>query len=496
MTSWDRGYVTDVAYFTAYHHDLAPINHYHLCLLHHIQPPPLDRPFVHLDLGCADAFTNVLLAAANPHGQFYAVDFNPTHIATGQHLARRSGVDNIAFLEAGFEDLADLDLPPVDFATSYGVFTWIDPALWPDLVTQIGRLLKPGGTFFTSYNTLPGWLDAIPLQRLLFEYAARHPNPRQRGKAAIAALMKLKNVGGLFFKQNPKAAERLGYLASRDLSYLAHEYLNRHWNPLHQVDMDALLAAAKLTRVGSLQMAGNFPHWLLSPDMAKALELFPDGLQETALDLLLNHGFRRDLYIKGAAVLSPPSQKALLGALRVALAVVPEEVDYATRSPLGPQPLDRQHYQPLVTALADGPLSLEALAQRLDRPWAEVVDGVNRLVDGQQLHLLQPAPLAHVAALERFNAQVLKDPQYHHQTLALAAPEMGAGIATRPLELTLLAAAPDDPDLITHLRGQRLWLTEDGQFPTTSQDQDQIIARFIHQFQRRRRPVFRQLGVV
>ncbi|MGF1526565.1 MAG: methyltransferase regulatory domain-containing protein [Candidatus Competibacterales bacterium] len=496
--SWGHGYVTDLEYHTAYHHDLAPINHHYLCLLQRIQPPTIDQPFVHLDLGSGDGFTNVLLAAANPHGQFYAVDFNPAHIRRGQTLASLAGLDNITFVEASFEDLHRHGIPPADFVTCYGVFSWIDPGLRQALIDYVGERLKPGGVFFVSYNTLPGWLAAMPLQRLIYEQVSRQSPGSDRVKEAIATLGQLDAAGGLFFKAYPSAQRRLKHMGEKSSRYLTHEYVNRHWQPLFQFEVDRLLAPAKLTRVGSLRIGDNFPERFVPKNMGEVIDSFPEDLQETALDLLLNQAFRRDLYITGAVSLSPNRQRQLLGRLRVALARTPDKIALNPQTYLGKLTLQRDRYQPLIDALAEAPRTLADLAGALNVPFGDVLDMTAQLAGYEQLHVLLPTP-KDSEGLRRFNQQVLLDGEYHRQTLALASPEMGAGAVTRPLELTLLAVERSAPALAERLaerlQGEGLALAEDGKTLDPA-DQQRAVEQFIAQFHQRRRPVLRQLGVI
>ncbi|MGF1526564.1 MAG: methyltransferase regulatory domain-containing protein, partial [Candidatus Competibacterales bacterium] len=391
---WGRGYVTDTAYITGYYGDLAPLGAHHVCLLCQIEPPPLEGPWVHLDLGCGDGFTNVLLAAANPAARFFAVDFNPSHLNCGRALAEATGVDNITFVEGSFDDLDRHALPPADYVTSHGVLTWVAPDLREALVTFAGDILKPGGTFVVSYNTLPGWLGAVPLQRLLMAWGPSSLATRQRLTAAIKALDDLKAQGGRFFAQYPAAAERLASMVENlradRLGYLAHEYANRDWQPLYQFEVEALLAGAKFSRVGSLSLTDHFLDIQLSPRLRAALQSLTPDLRETGRDVLLNRTFRREVYSRGPVPLDDEERLARFSPWRALLAKPQDQVGLAFPMPGRQNLVERPHWRTLVAALGHGPKTFRQLARASRLSLRQLIDATALLYDRGQLYQHTP----------------------------------------------------------------------------------------------------------
>ena len=126
MQTWMEGYESDIEYTAGYYREQEP-HFLSLCAATHgIQPLDLTRPFTYCELGCGYGMTSLIMAANYPNGQFYAVDFNPTHIAQARSLATQAGITNIIFLEKSFAQLiAEPDLiPPCDFIALHGIFTW------------------------------------------------------------------------------------------------------------------------------------------------------------------------------------------------------------------------------------------------------------------------------------------------------------------------------------------------------------------------------------
>ena len=61
------------------------------------------------------------------------------------------------------------DLPEFDFIGLHGVWSWVSPENQKIIINFIRKKLKVGGVVYISYNTLPGWLQMIPL-RELYQY--------------------------------------------------------------------------------------------------------------------------------------------------------------------------------------------------------------------------------------------------------------------------------------------------------------------------------------
>lgn len=127
MSDWTDGYVSDIEYTAGFYRELAPA-FLNVCALIHGWMPPDVREFHYLELGCGRRISSLILAAANPQGRCYAVDFNPTHIHEAKRLGREAGLDNIEFIEASIEEVAQgkLDLPQCLYIVFHGIYTWVN----------------------------------------------------------------------------------------------------------------------------------------------------------------------------------------------------------------------------------------------------------------------------------------------------------------------------------------------------------------------------------
>ena len=96
MADWGSGYVTDTAYVHDFCRVQIPSILSFAALAKGIAAPGgQGEPLTYCDLGCGQGFTANLIAAANPRTEVSAIDFNPTHIASGRGLGSESDVSPI-----------------------------------------------------------------------------------------------------------------------------------------------------------------------------------------------------------------------------------------------------------------------------------------------------------------------------------------------------------------------------------------------------------------
>ncbi len=366
MDSWGQGYVTDLEYTAGFYAEQSPAILRLACLLNGIDTPPIDDGFTYCELGCGVGVTALILAASNPRGRFVAVDFHPVHILKARSVAHAAGLTNIEFLEHSFEQLADggsAALPPLDFITLHGVYSWVSHETRRQIVSIMARHLKPGGLAYVSYNAMPGSAQRQPVQRLLWDLAALTPSRSdQRIARAIEQLDALKTAGARALAGNEFASDAMKQLKHGAEQYLAHEYLNEHWNPMYHADLARELAAAKLTYAGSANLIENFAEVMLDAEQREFLNsLGAPHLRETLRDFCTNKTFRKDVFVRGAHQLSASRQLAQLSQIKLALLVPREEFKFEIEAPAGKGDLNRAVYGAVVDALAEGPRTVAEL---------------------------------------------------------------------------------------------------------------------------------------
>jgi SAM-dependent methyltransferase len=365
---WTAGYASDIEYTAGFYQQQSPLFLHFASAINGYEPVALDRPFTYCELGFGRGVTVNVLAAANPQGRFYAADFNPAHVAGATDLAAAAGLNNLTLLENSFAELAEgkvANLPPFDFITLHGIYTWVNAENRRHIVNFLERYLKPGGIVYLSYNAMPGWSSAVPLQRFLVEYADLHPNRSDvQVKEAAQFVDRMVSAKAACFTGNPAIQYRLDMLKTASPQYLVHEYMHKHWQPLYHLDVARELAGAKLEFVGSADLPFAFEDLYLSADRKALLDTISDTpMRETAKDYLLNTSFRKDVFIRGARRIGPQRQIELLSRIGIALlAPPPSDSALVLKLPFGEVAGREDIYRPIVDALVRQPHTLSQLA--------------------------------------------------------------------------------------------------------------------------------------
>lgn len=373
--NWSQGYVTDVLYTDNTYRELSPAWLNYVATLQGCLPRPLDKPFAYVELGCGLGRTVTHLAAAFPHAHFIGVDFNPAHIDAAQRYAAKLGVENVRFIERGFEDLVgqenarQLDLPEVDFVALHGVYSWISPDARRAVQRFIYERLKPGGLVYNSYNCLPGWTPEAPLRRLLVELCAVQNGPTEsRVGQALAQLETFGKFDLGFLNRQPAAKQAIEQYRKRPANYLAHEMLNADWSLFYSSDVADEMAAAKLNYVGAATLVENHSELLLADEAAAFVASQPNQrLQQLVQDFLINQRFRRDVFVRGHAHLAPAEIRRQRE-LQIAFAAKHlAKLNPKIKVPRGTVGLDAKLLQNLDGALKKGSATLRDLEQAITK---------------------------------------------------------------------------------------------------------------------------------
>jgi SAM-dependent methyltransferase len=313
--NWKHGYYADAGYTFGYYAEASPSRLQWAALIQgHLLPR---RNFRYLDAGCGQGLNVILSAAAYPDSEFVGIDFLPEHIAHARRLATEAGLSNVTFIEGDFVELANdpSSLGTFDYAVCHGITTWIAPVVKTALFRMIGQVLNPGGVFYNSYNTYPGWLSTVPFQHYVL-LEQRSKTGALALKAAIEVMSKLQTAGPQLFAAQPGLVSRMKAMESQDPAYLVQEYNNQHWHPVFVTEMIDDMAAEKLSYLGTATLPEAF-NAIATTDLKELLDAQPDpALREQIRDYALNQSFRRDLYVKGHRRPWSGQLRDLIGATR------------------------------------------------------------------------------------------------------------------------------------------------------------------------------------
>lgn len=441
---WTAEGVAAIDYPHSFHPELAPSHLAFALALAGIRPPvEPGQPFAYAELGCGQGLTSTLLAAVHPEGRFEAIDALPSHMDNARRLAGAAGHDNVRFAAETFAGFAARPGPDFDFIVLHGVWSWVDADNRAILVDIAKRRLKPGGALYVSYNCLPGWAADMPVRQLLLEAVADAPGTLpERIAAARDAIERLADAVG-YFDRVPSAARHLRSLLDKGDGYLAHEYLNRHWAPFYHADVAAELAPLSFAASATL-----LDHLPLAPDTQALVDAASPARRQTLRDTLGYTRFRRDLFVKAPARLSPEERAHVLAAMRFGLLVPRAELPDNAATPRG----DVKVPTALADRLAEGPKTLAELGD---------LEALVLLI-GLGLAAPLPPEQDRKARCGRFNAAVLEENRHSPAIRQLASPILGTGLVVDLLDRLFLLAEQDGQDppafawSILASRGKRL----------------------------------------
>ena len=505
---WKHGYYADSGYTFGYYSETMPARLRYAALIQG-QQAPADK-FRYLDAGCGQGLNLILAAACHPDSEFVGVDFLPEHIAHATALARRCGLTNVTFVEGDFTELvADpFRFGQFDYAVCHGITTWIAPPVKQALFRWIGLALKPGGLFYNSYNTFPGWLAAVPFQHLVL-LEQRSKTGELALKTARASMEALMKAAPAMFGALPGLEARLKIMETQDASYLVQEYNNQYWQPVFVTEMIDAMASVKLQYLGTATLPEAFDS-ALSVQVRELLAAQNDPVvREQLRDYALAQSFRRDLYVKGRSQAWKREAEAQIRAIRLA------------RNPLTARPEEGKPYSVKAGALeVNGAVAFySGLLDLIEsgkegRSIGEIVDAqespqhkqavgqaVSMLLHGAWVTLLDPQRIGD--ASKKTNRAIVDAALQGAPYRYLAVPKAMSALVIGDTEWAMLEAAlrkiPVEQwtaivrqDLLRRGRS----LAKDGQAVTDPAAQEAILARGVQEFAGKKFPWLRSLAAL
>ncbi len=512
MSDWTAGYTAELDYTFDFQRELTP-SFLQFCATSKGAKHPFDRKDVtYCELGCGYGMAANLLAAANPHIDFYAMDFNPAHIANADELAREAGLENLNFYEQSFEEFqTEPSLPDqFDVISLHGVYTWVSKENQDILINFISKRLKPGGFVYVSYNTLPGWASAFPLSRLFGDkIEAGQGTIEERIEAALEFCKKLQASGAKYFVDNPGLEKRLKKMRSMSKNYLAHEYLAQDWRPMHFADMAADMGQAKLSFLGSANPIDHVDVANLTEAQQGILALEVDPIRREGLrDVLVNEQFRTDIFSRGHL---QHTERGAVGAWFNTTFALTRPFDGEAPKiswRLGEVPVDVADCGPILRALSQGPASVKTLLDQGVFGEMTLIEITTMLtILASATHITPCLPLESLneraESCRAMNAAVAKRAEDSENIHFLASPVTGGGIQVNRFEQLFLIALSEGrqspaewADLawtILAPQGQRV--LKDGRHLETPEENLRELAAQAEEFAVHRLPILKTLGV-
>lgn len=447
MSDWSAGYVSDIGYTYGYYAELNPLRT-RLALLNAGFVCPEFASACELGFGQG---LSANIHAASLQGQWHGTDFNPSQAAFAQELAAVSGSGARLHDEAFADFSARPDLPDFDFIGLHGIWSWISDENRSVIADFIRRKLKVGGVLYISYNTLPGWAAFAPMRHLMTRHAdvigAEGHGIVSRINGALDFAEKLLATNPAYARANPQIADRLKKIKDQSRHYLAHEYFNRDWHPMHFGTMAEWLEPAKVSYACSAGYLDHIDVLNLTQEQQAFLAEIPDAMfRESARDFMVNQQFRRDYWVKGPRKLTVLDQVEALRAQRVVLTTYRPDVSLKVTGALGEASMSEGIYGPILDFLADHkPRSLGQIEQALQAQGiglAQIRQAAMLLTGAGQLAPVQDDALVPKARrlTDKLNAHLTSRSRSSNDVAYLASPVTAAGVtASRFQQMFLLA---------------------------------------------------------
>ena len=515
--TWSHGYFAESGYTYGFYPEQSPEIIALAALINGHRPPDLSAPFRYLDLGCGQGFHLCLLAACYPQASFVGIDLNPEHIAHGRHLAAKAGLSNVQFLRGDFVRLAE-EPPqgwlPFDIASAHGVATWVSPDVRAAMVSLAGQLVREGGLFYVSYNTMPGWQGMVPFQHAVNSFQSRESAGIESLRAAAGFFGALQEASASLFQYQPDLASRLALLPRQDGSYLLQEYNHQCWQPAFVDSMISDLSLGGFSYLGSATLPENFDG-LMPPTQRDLVSQQADrALAELCRDLLVNKGFRRDVYAKGRDPIWRQEMEQTIDRLQIISLMSVDQLNddaFTFKMSMGEIKGKPEHFRTMLKELEAAPLSIAELRQRLDPSSRDGrQEDPTRI---SQANLLQNLVLCLQTRLvglvpvqggdpepgQRFNRVVTEATLAGAPYQALALPLAGNGMLLGDLELLVLEnSRHHNPEQLTEHLVQSLAsldrsLSQDG-VRLEGATLNAKLQELVRQVMEKRLPLLRRLG--
>lgn len=447
MSDWTAGYVADIGYTYGYYTELNPQR---VKLAFTNQGLVFPEVGAACELGFGQGLSANIHAAASVT-QWHGTDFNPSQAGFAQELAAASATGAKLYDEA-FADFCNRpDLPDFDYIGLHGIWSWISDENRQVIVDFIRKKLKVGGVLYISYNTLPGWAAFAPMRHLMTEHAeilgSEGRGIVSRIDGALDFVEKLLAVNPQFAQINSNVSTRMQALKDHNRHYLAHEYFNRDWHPMHFSTMAKWLEGAKVQFACSANYLDAVEVINLTTEQQAFLKEIPDPMfRQTTRDFMVNQQFRKDYWVKGARKMSALEQAEALRAQKVILTTPRMDVSLKVAGALGEANLAEAVYAPILDLLADHEVKtlgqIEQAVKENGVNFAQIVQAMLLMAGVGHLGLVQDdsAIIKAKKQADKLNAHLCQKARGSNELNYLASPVTGGGYAVNRFQQLFLVS--------------------------------------------------------
>lgn len=510
MSHWSDGYTVDTNYTQNYFSHLNPHQLAPLFLRAGLAVPKFATA---CELGFGLGLSVNIHAAAS-QTKWCGTDFNPNQVLIAQNLADKAGMaDKVLLSDEGFAEFCHReDLPDFDFIALHGIWSWISDENRMHIVDFVRRKLKVGGVLYISYNTQPGWSANAPLRHLMSQIDKHQSFSNQdRDHATTQVIEQAKQVLSLsprLTSSNPTLNSFVEGLLDKDVRYVAHEYLNEHWQPMYYSEMENYLNQVKLSFACSADYIDGFYEAVYSSEQREILNgILNPSFRQTLSDYFKKTQFRRDFWVKGQRRLTLDEQIAAWDEYTVMLITPVHKIERSVQGLAAKINLIDELINPLLDALPlYQPVSVKKLRTQLPLEADQLHDILVLLLGKDDLVLVQDSAIAKASRThtDKLNQYLMHHAKTSNEINFLASPVTGGGVyASRVTQLFLLAhyqkiKKKEWVDFVWHIfdSQDKILVKSDGARLQTPEENVAYLVELMEEFEKEVLPKLQALQVI
>ena len=235
---------------------------------------------------------------------------------------------------------------------------------------------------------------------------------------------------------NPMISKRVEIMKTLNRNYVAHEYVNRNWEPMAFSKMAAWLASSKLSFACSAEYLDHIDQVNITNIQKNFLNEIPEStFRETVRDFVVNQQFRKDYWIKGGIKSNALDKIEFLRKQKIMLTKNDKLFDFKVKTSMGEIIVQESVYRPLLDLISDyRPYTLGQLEKSLKSTNLTLMQLTNAMLLFGASGVISPVQdedqiVRAKPQTDKLNNYIIKRARGSDDVAYLASPVTGGGIS-------------------------------------------------------------------
>ena len=224
-------------------------------------------------------------------------------------------------------------------------------------------------------------------------------------------------------------------MSAKDARYVAHEYFNSEWYPMHFFDVMQWLQDTELNYVCSARYLAHINGFNINSEQEAFLQSITDPVfRESVHDFMINRQFRWDYWVKKPREMNKKEREYILQHQQYILTMPTSEISLKVTGTLGEIELEPEIYKPILELMADyQPRTLRQIAEELQGKslkFRQIYLGIVVLLGKGCMEPVQAEECLHQtkAQTEGLNAFLCNQSKESNDIAFLSSPLTGGGV--------------------------------------------------------------------